>query len=960
MPELLTFLAAVRGFLILSSWKYQTQSLKLLFCTPIQLPHCFPVEPGRPPKGLVILVPTSAVRPPDKLSSTCLPLATQGLTLSRVGGKGLNLTKLALAGFPVPAGFIVATECYEVFVERAGFTDWLAAEMAAIDTLDPAAVAALSDSIRQRFQASETPSEIAEQIVAAYGKMGRPPVAVRSSATAEDLPGMSFAGQQDTFLNVIGDEALLRAVVNCWSSLWTARAIAYRARYGIDQSNVSLAVVVQEMVQSDTSGVLFTANPLSGRRTETVIDATFGLGEALVSGHVEPDHFVVDSDTDKIILRELGAKSTTIIGQVAGGVTTESTEARREQAITDEQIIQLTELGRNVVEHYGDPQDIEWAFLDGKLFLLQSRPITSLFPVPHSPQDADRQVFISLGAVQGVLGPFTPLGLDMLRGMFAGIAQIFANDATLYDQELLYSAAERPWIKVTGALQSPIGRLIFRRVLPMVEPGAAQSIRDLVEEPQFQRAAVSRRFIAAAAPFLFRVLRSARRAFLDPEAHVQIVQADIEEHIASVTERTDKTSTLAERVELLEWLSYNAQFPFLLPRLIPPVIVGYASLGLLSKIASLLSLADPEIQPEMALEITRSLPNNVTTEMDLQLWRLAGRIGDDSAASDSFHAEEAETIASDFQAGTLPPTIQRALEEFLNGYEMRGVAELDIGRVRWRDQPVSIVRSLQSYLSIEDESRAPDRVFEKGKDDALRTIDRLAESSTRVWGTPLAGRLVRFLGKRVRLLAGLRESPKFTMVRISGILRKALLDSGQELRDCGVLEQPDDLFYLTVRELKTLAMGAPGDWKRLVRARRLAEQNESRRQPIPRLLLSDGTAFYAGITPEAGADANTLSGSGVSPGTAEGTVQVLFSPLEAGLEPGDILVCPGTDPSWTPLFLAAGGLVMEVGGMMTHGSVVAREYGIPAVAGVDRATERLQSGQTVRVDGSSGTIEIRD
>ena len=960
MPELLTFHAARMDFLRLPTWPYQTQSLTLLLCPPIQLHHCYPVEPGRPPKGLVILVPSSAVRPPDKLSSICLPLATQGLTLSRVGGKGLNLTKLALAGFPVPAGFIVATDGYEVFVGRAGLTDLLAAEMSAIDTVDPAALAALSDGIRRRFQASEMPSEISEQIVAAYGTLGRPPIAVRSSATAEDLPGMSFAGQQDTFLNVIGDEALLRAVVNCWSSLWTARAIAYRARYGIDQSNVSLAVVVQEMVQSDTSGVLFTANPLSGRRTETVIDATFGLGEALVSGHVEPDHFIVDSDTDKIILRELGAKSTTIKGQAAGGVITESTDARREQAITDEQIIQLTELGRNVANYYGDPQDIEWAFLNGKLYLLQSRPITSLFPVPHSPQDTDRQVYISLGAIQGVLGPFTPLGLDMLRGMFAGIAQIFANDATLYDQALLYSAAERPWIKVTGALKSPIGRLVFGRVLPMVEPGAAQSIRDLVAEPQFQGAAVSRRSIAAAVPFILRVLRAARRAFLDPEAHVHFVQGDIEEHIASVTERTDKTSTLAERVELLEWISYNAQFPFLLPRLIPPIIVGYASLGLLSKIAYLLSHSDPEIQPEMALEITRSLPNNVTTEMDLQLWRLASRIRDDTAASGSFQAEDAETIASDFQAGTLPPTILRALEEFLNRYGMRGVAEIDIGRVRWRDQPVSIVRSLQSYLSIEDESRAPDRVFEKGKDDALKTINRLADSSTRVWGTPLAGRLVHFLAKRVRVLAGLRESPKFTMVRISGILRKALLESGQELKDCGVLEQPDDLFYMTVRELKTLAMGAPGDWKKLVRGRRLAEQNESRRQPIPRLLLSDGAAFYAGITSEAGADANILSGSGVSPGTAEGTVRVLFNPLEAGLEPGEILVCPGTDPSWTPLFLAAGGLVMEVGGMMTHGSVVAREYGIPAVAGVDQATERLQTGQRVRVDGSSGTIEILD
>lgn len=219
---------------------------------------------------------------------------------------------------------------------------------------------------------------------------------------------------------------------------------------------------------------------------------------------------------------------------------------------------------------------------------------------------------------------------------------------------------------------------------------------------------------------------------------------------------------------------------------------------------------------------------------------------------------------------------------------------------------------------------------------------------------------MRLLASRVRLLAGLRETPKFTLVRVSGIVREALLESGRELTDEGILERPDDLFYLTVRELKTLAMGAPGDWKKLVRARREAEKIEARRKPIPRLLLSDGTAFFAGITAPEGPEGDILAGSGVSPGAVEGTVKVVFDPLEAGLEPGEILVCPGTDPSWTPLFLAAGGLVMEVGGLMTHGSVVAREYGIPAVAGVDRATDRLRTGQRVRVDGSSGTVEKLD
>ena len=562
-----------------------------------------PFQPGHSLEDREVVMPPTSARHTDNTSVTCLPLATPGLTLTRVGGKGLNLTKLAIAGFPVPPGFIVATEAYEAFLEHAGLAGWIAAEVGVSDNGDPAVLAALSEKIRRRFQANEAPGEITEQIVAAYELMGRPPVAVRSSATAEDLPGMSFAGQQDTFLNVIGDEALIHAVLNCWSSLWTARAIAYRERYGIDQSNVSLAVVVQEMVPSDTSGVLFTANPLSGRRTETVIDATFGLGEALVGGNVEPDHFVVESSSGRILQKDLGAKSTTVRGQASGGVTTETTVPRREQAISDGQVIQLTELGRKVADYYGDPQDIEWAFVNGRLFLLQSRPITSLFPVPLSPQDTDRQVYISLGAIQGVLGPFTPLGLDMLRGMFAGIARIFANDVTLYDQELLYSAAGRPWIKVTGALRSPIGRLIFRRVLPMVEPGAAQVIQDLVTEPQFQDSEVSPGFLSAAAPFLLRVLRSARRAFLDPESYVRAVQGDLEKHVASVSEQNGHEAHARRGVSnCLSWLCYRAQFPFLLPNLIRPMMAGYASLGQLTRIGSLLARSDPAIQPELALD----------------------------------------------------------------------------------------------------------------------------------------------------------------------------------------------------------------------------------------------------------------------------------------------------------------------------------------------------------------------
>ena len=903
-------------------------------------------------------MPSSAAGSPDIPLSICLPLTTPGHSLSRAGGKGLNLAKLAVAGFPVPAAFIIATEAYDGFVKSAGLAGWMAAEVENSATGDASALAALSDRLRERLHASEMPAELSGQICEAYAELGRPPVAVRSSATAEDLPGLSFAGQQDTFLNVVSDSSLLRAVVECWSSLWTARAIAYRDRNGIDQSAVSLAVVVQEMVQSESSGVLFTANPLTGRRTETVIDATFGLGEALVSGQVEPDHYVISSESGKVLHRVLGSKSTVITGAPEGGVRTKKAEYRIEEELTDGQVRQLTELGRNTADLYGEPQDIEWAFAGGNLYLLQSRPITSLFPLPARVDGGALKVYVSLGAIQGVLSPFTPLGMDMLRGMFSGIAQIFSSNATLYDQRILYSAAARPWIDSTAALGNPIGRLAFRRALPMVEPGAAKAILDVIADSRLESPRFSLRFFAVAAPFASRILISALQAFLKPEARVRSIDTAVEKHIGATVQRTGEAQSLAARAALCEWLCYNAMFPLLLPLFIPPIVAGYASLGLLTRIASVLARTDPDISLEMALELTRSLPNNVTTEMDLELWKVACRIREDRAGAVAFAAADAAELASRYRNKELPVSIQSALEGFFSRYGMRGLAELDFGQPRWREAPEPIVRALQSYLSISDQDMAPDRVFEKGRREAASAEARLAKAAASAWGSRFGPWLVRLLARRVRALAGLRESPKFTMTRIMGIARDALLESGRELVEEGVLERAEDLFYLSLRELKTLAIGAPGDWKRLVSDRRASEQIERRRRPIPRLLLSDGTAYFAGIT--ADGDGTGLAGSGVSPGVVEGVVKVVFDPLEANLEPGEILVCPGTDPSWTPLFLAAGGLVMEVGGMMTHGSVVAREYGIPAVAGVDRATSRLQTGVNVRVDGSSGTIDIVD
>lgn len=910
-------------------------------------------------------------------NTLCLPLTAPGATLATTGGKGLNLAKLAQAGFPVPGGFIVTTAGYDAFVDGAGLAGWMAGEVAAIDAGDPESLNALSERIRARFRESTIPPELAETIRSAYAELGQPKVAVRSSATAEDLPDFSFAGQQDTFLNVLGDDPLLDAVRECWSSLWTARAIGYRARNGIDQSAVSLAVVVQAMVQSDTSGVLFTANPLTGRRTETVIDAIYGLGEALVSGQVEPDHYIVETATGRILDKQLGAKATVIRGVDGGGTVTETENADvgNQQALSDETIREVTALGKRVADFYGSPQDIEWGYADGHLYLLQSRAITSLFPVPEvpAPEKAtenpdDLRVYFSFGAVQGMLDPMTPLGRDVIKGIFIGGGTLFGFYGNTPDnQKVLYEAGGRLWADLTPMLNNERGRNLYLSVIGGVEPGAATAIKRLMAEPGrlpepgHVRPETVGRIVRFALPRLAVMLGALAR----PDQNRAEAQKVIDETLARFTAQGQAAKSMAEQVQLLEDVAYAA-FTVMVPQLMPRILAGMAGLRGLTVMAEKLTEIDPTITGQTAMEVTRGLPHNVTTEMDLALWTVAQVVRDDPDSAAHFATQDAPALASEYLAGTLPYPAQAALAGFMDRYGMRGLAEIDFGRPRWREQPAQVMQMVQNYLRIDDPNMAPDAVFGRGVGAAQATVERLAAAARRSGALGfLKERLVRGMAYRARALSGLRESPKFMIIRLLGVARSAILEMGATLAEAGVLAQAEDIVFLRIAELRTLA-ATPIDqmdkttWQGLIAQRRQAYDRELGRRQVPRVLLSDGTAYCDGFEDSSGEEEveGVLRGSPVSAGVVEGNVRVVLDPYTAHLLPGEILVCPGTDPAWTPLFLSAGGLVMEVGGLMTHGSVVAREYGIPAVVGVDRATERLETGQRIRVDGSSGRIEI--
>jgi phosphohistidine swiveling domain-containing protein len=898
--------------------------------------------------------------------------------LTEVGGKAANLGELIAAGLPVPDGFCLTTDAYVQAVAPLGLAE---VHSALQDTPanDLEALAGLAAKARGLITSAELPTAIAGEVLTAYRALDGVPVAVRSSATAEDLPFASFAGQQDTYLNVIDAVALLDAVRKCWASLWTDRAVAYRASRNIEPATVALAVVVQRMVDAEAAGVMFTANPVTGRRREAVIDASPGLGEAVVSGAVNPDHFVVDTASGSILQRRLGDKRTAVRPLPAGGTefveqTAGGPGAQNQPCLTDAQIRELVALGSKAEAHYGAPQDTEWALDgDGKVWLTQSRPITTLYPLPEKvtlPEKEqerpgpgeDLRVYLCFSLAQGLTRPLTPMGLAALRRIGSSVAAAAGFDVPdpRSGPPPYVEAGQRIFIDLTAAARSTVGRRIIPRVFDVMEARSAKVLRSVFGDP---RLSITRRTpwdllkhvvpIAARA----RVPEAAIGALVRPGAALKRLNRFTTEFNATL--ELPQGASPRARLDHAEGILARL-FPNL-PAVLPLAGMGFAMLGLAGKLLGAGKLfgageggaqdvaagsGNTDLQP-----VLRGLPNNVTTEMDLELWRVATAIKSDAESVAVLTAHPPEVLAQRFAAGELPAAAQTGVAGFLARYGHRAVAEIDVGMPRWRDDPTHILGVLANYLRLEDPERAPDRQFSRAAAEADAQIERLvAEARSR-------GRLravaVRAALRRARLFAGLRELPKFQIVLALAEVRKQLAEVGAVLAEQKGLARAEDIFFLDFAEAHRALDGA--DMQDLVAQRQGAYYLELERRHIPRMLLSDGTEPETLLT-AVGTDSGALSGSPASAGTVTAPARVILEPVGAHLEPGEILVAPSTDPGWTPLFLTAGGLVMEMGGPNSHGAVVAREYGIPAVVGVADATTLLRTGQEVTVDGGAGTV----
>ncbi|MGH3901918.1 MAG: PEP/pyruvate-binding domain-containing protein [Pseudonocardiaceae bacterium] len=857
-----------------------------------------------------------------------------------VGGKAANLGELSRVGFSVPPGFCITTAAYQ---------------QVAVDAFDSGDLGAglAAEQARAAILASPVPATVADAVDRAYCALGEDvPVAVRSSATAEDLPWASFAGQQDTYLNIVGADAVLEAVRRCWASLWTDRAVSYRTTNGIDHATVRLAVVVQRMIDPRVAGVLFTADPVTGHRGHTVIDASPGLGEAVVSGAVNPDHFVIDA-AGVVLERRLGDKRVAVRSLPGGGTEQVTQPADADQpCLSDGQIRDLTTLGQRVQTHYGAPQDIEWA-VDGagKLWLTQARPITTLYPLPASP-DGQLRAYLCVSLVQGLTRPVTPMGVAAFRLIVSDISETVFGSVVpdpVAGPAAFAEAGHRPFVEVTPVLRSRVGRALVPRILDVMEARSAVVLRRLCDDPRLAEQATSwwpfvRRLLAVAVRF--RIPLQIAQALVSPAAARRRVDQVGRQLRARLTVPAGVTS--AQRLDHVQRLLNTAVIP-IMPAVTPVAGAGFLALALAVK------LARDDVPAGEWDEVLRGLPHNVTTEMDLELWALATRIRVDAEAAAALRGMTLAELARRFTSRDLPPLLQGGLEEFLGQHGHRAVAEIDVGMPRWSDDPTYVLGVLVNYLRLEDPDLAPDVQFARGAHAADAVVTRVVRRVRH--RSRLRAAAVRFALGRVRELAGMRETHKDYLVRVLAHVREQLAVVGAELAEVGLLAKPEDVFFLDLVQARVALGGA--DVRAVVAQRHEDYERELRRRQVPRIMLSDGTQPEVLAMPGHEPAEGQLSGTSASAGTVTATARVVLDPVGAHLEPGEILVAPSTDPGWTPLFLTAGALVMEMGGANSHGAVVAREYGIPAVVGVPDATLRITTGQQITVHGATGLVELQ-
>ncbi|MBW7452773.1 phosphoenolpyruvate synthase [Paenibacillus sepulcri] len=845
-----------------------------------------------------------------------------------VGGKGLNLGELSkIQGIQVPEGFCVTTAGYQKAIDQNERYHALLDRLTMLKVEDRDQIGEIGRKLRQIITEIEIPSDVVNAAALYLSRFGdEHAYAVRSSATAEDLPHASFAGQQDTYLNIIGKDAILQHISKCWASLFTERAVIYRMQNGFDHGQVYLSVIVQRMVFPQASGILFTADPITGSRKLLSIDASFGLGEALVSGLVSADCYKVREE--EIVDKRIATKMLAIYGRKEGGTETKQIDPDQQnsQTLTEQQILQLAHIGRQIEAYFGSPQDIEWCLADDTFYIVQSRPITTLYPIPEA-KTQENHVYLSVGHQQMMLDPIKPLGLSFYLlitpapmrkaggRLFVDVAPRLATPAgreallnTLGSDPLIIGALmtiiERDFIKLLPDDQTaPILGRSNTDMLPQFENDPT-IVSDLIKRSQISIEELKQNIQAKSGSelfdFILEDLQQLKKILFDPQSSAVFMAA------------INATSWINENMN--EWLG----------------------------------------EKNAADTLSQSVPNNITSEMGLALLDVADVIRPYPEVIDYLqHAKEDNFLDElvKFDGGR---ETQDAIYEYLSKYGMRCTGEIDITRTRWSEKPIKLVPMILGNIK-NFEPNAGNRKFEQGRQEALEKEQELIDRLKQLPDGEQKAKETKRMIDLIRNFIGYREYPKYGIVSRYFVYKQALLKEAEQLVQAGVIHDKEDIYDLTFEELHEV-----------VRTNKLDDQIINKRKEDykffkkltpPRVMTSDGE-IIAGEYKRENLPANAIVGLPVSSGVIEGRARVILNMENADLEDGDILVTSFTDPGWTPLFVSIKGLVTEVGGLMTHGAVIAREYGLPAVVGVENATKLIKDGQRIRVHGTEGYIEI--
>jgi pyruvate,water dikinase len=864
------------------------------------------------------------------MDTLILPLDDSQATLEIVGGKGASLTKLTNAGLPVPDGFYITTTAYQQFVEENDLQTQIMAVLESADISKPQSLEVASQKIHSLFMEAVIPQKVVIAITGAYGALPgpMPVVAVRSSATAEDLPDLSFAGQQDTFLNIKGLPDVLPAVQKCWASLWTARAIGYRIRNNINQQIVKLSVVVQLMVPADAAGILFTANPVNNKRDEMMITASWGLGEAVVGGAVTPDTITVNKSSGDTISYDIADKEVMTV-RVNGGTENQPVpaELRRTRVLDNGAINRLWQLGRSVEELYEEPMDIEWAMVDNKIALVQARPITSLGKeLPPAPTEwimpDPKGHYMRASIIDLMPDPLTPvfetLGIATLNNQIQQLVGWMTN--TNYVMSSYSVTTINGYAYMNGALNGRDWLFLIFRLIPAIFPilrKGKEHWRDVacVRYAEITQIWEVKNHSKLPAQELLRGVREVSDAAMEHLTAVMIFLGQCAGSEGLVTNIYNKM-VMQEGDPLANTL-----------------VMGYDS----APVRGEKGLYDLAQWCQMHNDLSAYLLNT-----------------------------KSESISVSMESKTIPDGVNEVTwseweSRFTNYLKEFGfsIYDLDFGEPLPAENPTPFLENLKLFISGKGQNP-----HERQKVAAERREALVEESFSRLKG--LKARIFRLALNWAQPLAPLREDGIAYMGYGYPVIRHMLMEIGRRMVNNNALHNRQDIFWLVEDELeyivKALDSSMPLDnYMDQIEERKALWQARKSVTPPPQIPVKEKYMGFSmdTVLAHGSQEGDIIKGIGASSGQVTATARILHGPEDFDkLQPGDVLVAPITTPAWTPLFVMASGVVTDIGGPLSHGSIVAREYGIPAVLGTSVASRVITDGQVVTVNGTTGEVML--